>query len=399
MKPEVSCQTIAFVLFSTNFFNYAGWDQTYAGWCSYFIYVFLICYVYFHRDKISAVFTSFKKELWVLILLPLLGTVIRSLLSSGSFINERQYILPLSVFLFYYIYNIYRIEEQDICNIFTAIALCAFGIQIVQLLYPQSAVFGIYDEGIRQSRHVMVEIRNGIYRFRLETYFFTLFCLYYYWNRLLAKLTLRNIALFSVFLASTYLYLTRQIMIAVVITLMCSYLFIKNTKARVVSIMLIGILSLVLLQYSSELFKELFNRTKTELVSMNVRVISTGFYWEKICENPITFLFGNGHPTLLSKWAKKGLFPSDIGLIGEMFYYGILWIILYLYTVYLILVKYGKRLPLYIKLFVFGTFTNSIMIFPYRNDAEYFVWTTILYLASLYLGRYRNTTCTDKTIK
>ena len=180
---------------------------------------------------------------------------------------------------------------------------------------------------------------------------------------------------------------------------MCSYLFIKNTKARVVSIMLIGILSLVLLQYSSELFKELFNRTKTELVSMNVRVISTGFYWEKICENPITFLFGNGHPTLLSKWAKKGLFPSDIGLIGEMFYYGILWIILYLYTVYLILVKYGKRLPLYIKLFVFGTFTNSIMIFPYRNDAEYFVWTTILYLASLYLGRYRNTTCTDKTIK
>ena len=200
------------------------------------------------------------------------------------------------MFLFYYIYNIYRIEEQDICNIFTAIALCAFGIQIVQLLYPQSAVFGIYDEGIRQSRHVMVEIRNGIYRFRLETYFFTLFCLYYYWNRLLAKLTLRNIALFSVFLASTYLYLTRQIMIAVVITLMCSYLFIKNTKARVVSIMLIGILSLVLLQYSSELFKELFNRTKTELVSMNVRVISTGFYWEKICENHISIRKRTSYP-------------------------------------------------------------------------------------------------------
>jgi len=355
--------------------------------------------VFFNRARISAVYTSFEKELWVLMLLPLSDTVIRSLLSGSSFINERQYILALSAFLFYYIYNICRIGEQDITNIFTVIALCAFGIQIYQILFPQSAVFGIYDEGIRQPRHAVAEIRNGIYRFRLETYFFTLFCLYYYWNRLLAKLTLRNIVLFSVFLASTYLYLTRQIMIAAVITLICSYFFIKSTKARIVSVMLIGILSLALLQYSDELFKDLFNRSHTEIGSINIRLVSIGFYWGKICENPVAFLFGSGHPAMLGKWAERGLYPSDIGLIGEMFHYGILWIMLYLYTVYLILMKYGRRLPLYIKLFVFGTFTNSIMIFPYRNDAEYFVWATILYLASLYLGRYRNTACTDKTIR
>jgi len=323
-------------------------------------------------------------------LLPLAGAAVRFVASSGySLYDERKFLPALSAFLFYYLYNIAKARERDIVNMFTAIALCIFGIQVFQVIYPEMAVFGIYDDEIRQSRHAIAEMRNGIYRFRLETYFFTLFCLYYYWNRLCAKPALRDIVLFCVFLTSTYLYLTRQIMIASVVTLACSYFFIKKTKAKIFSVLMIGLLGFVLLQYSDELFRKLFAQTKTEINAGNIRVITAGFYWEKICEGPIAFLFGNGHPVQLSKWSERVLHPSDIGLIGEMFHYGALWIVFYFYTVYLVLAKHGKKLPLYIKLFVFGTFTNSIMIFPYRNGGEYFVWATVLYIASLYIVRYR----------
>lgn len=82
------------------------------------------------------------------------------------------------------------------------------------------------------------------------------------------------------------------------------------------------------------------------------------------------------------------MYNTDIGFIGAMYNHGIFWPLFYFYVVYKLLFKYGKELPLYIKLFVFGTAINSILIFPWRQTEEFFLWSAILYIVSLYLTKH-----------
>lgn len=390
MNSITSTLIVVFILFSTQFLRYANWNPTYAGWCSYFINAFIVAYTYIYKDKIQNIRTPFREEMWMLLSLFLFGTIARLIIyPDSSLYEERHYILAYSAFLFYYIYHICDYGEQDIINIFLTISLCIFCIQVFQITFPERAVFGIYDEEIRNSHKAIAEIRNGIYRFRIPGYFFTLFCIYYYWNKLLLRITQKDVLLFSILLASMYLYLTRQIMFATFFTLTCSFLFIKSSSFKEKSIAVIIACGLIGLYFASDLFGEFYKSTLQETNTGNIRWVATKFYWDKICNNPFTFLFGNGHPQSLQKWMGLGLYPSDIGFIGEMFHYGVLWILFYFYTVYLIIFKYGRMLPLYIRLFVFGTFIDSILIFPYQSAKEYLVWVSMLYIASLYIGRYQ----------
>lgn len=143
---------------------------------------------------------------------------------------------------------------------------------------------------------------------------------------------------------------------------------------------------IILFYYSDILFGALIEQTKEEANEENIRLLAFGFYWNKIIENPLTFILGSGHPESLNLWQNElKLWTSDIGIIGSMFHYGLLWIILYFYIIYTILKKYAKSIPLYIKLYILGTFINSILIFPYRDAKEYLIITIILYISSIYI--------------
>lgn len=390
MSYSASILIIAFIFFSTQFFRYADWNPTYAGRCTYFVYAFIMAFVYFYKNNLRVIYAPFKNEVWMLLYLFLFGTIVRLIIyPDSSLYEERYYILAISTFLFYHIYYICNCREHDIIKIFLFISLCIFCIQVFQIAFPEKAVFGIYDEELRNSRKAIAEIRNGIYRFRIPGYFFTLFCIYYYWNKLLLRITQKDVLIFSILLVSMYLYLTRQIIFATFFTLTCSFLFIKSSSFKEKSIAVIIACGIIGLYFANDLFGEFYKKTLQETNTGNIRWVATKFYLEKICSSPFTFLFGNGNPQSLQKWKELGLHPSDIGFIGEMFHYGVLWMLFYFYTVYLIVVKYGRMLPLYIKLFVFGTFIDSIMIFPYRSAHEYLVWVSMLYIASLYIGRYQ----------
>jgi len=379
---------ILFIIYSTCFFNYVGWNPTLAGWFSYFLYVFIVSWTYLNRKKITIGCSTYSKGLWLLMLYPLLGVLLRYVSNDDySLYNERQYILPLAAFLFYYIYSIYSVSEKDIVNIFTGVSFLIFGIQVFQIIFPEMAVFGIYDEEMQQSRHAIAEIRNGIYRFRLPGSFFTLFCLYYYWNRLLVKINMRDLIYCAVLLCSGYLYLTRQIIFATLLTLIFSFVFVRNHGVRLKIIIITVACCFVGLYFADDLFSEFYEKS-FQSGSYDIRLVAGKFYLEKIFESPLTFLFGSGHPEELKAWTTKlSLYPEDVGLIGEMFYYGLFWILFYFYMVYIIVARHSSMLPLYIKSFVFGTFVNSIMIFPYRSSGEYLVWATVFYLATQYLAQ------------
>lgn len=91
--------------------------------------------------------------------------------------------------------------------------------------------------------------------------------------------------------------------------------------------------------------------------------------------------------------------PRDIGIIGEMYHYGFLWVLMYGYMLYLILWKYRKLLPIYIKMYVFGTSVNSLFIFPYRMGMEFMIWSSVLYIASLYITHFQKQLIVTKTMQ
>lgn len=373
------------ILFTTKFFNYSNWNPTYAGWCSYFIYGYLALSIFNKRAYLENISSPISK--WVKWSIGLhLPCLVTMMIIYGQFpFAEKSMVFQLMLFLFYYYYYINHIPESVIIKIFTGISLIIFIIQVVQQIFPGMAVFGVFTQE-SHGGETFAEIRNGLFRYRLSGSLFVLFCLYYYWAKLLDKISIKNVIIFLIFFISMYLFLTRQIMFATIATLALSSFFVTNKKSRFIFIAITAIFVGLIFIYSDVLFGELINKTQDEFSDENIRIVAFVEYWERITANPLVFLFGNGHPPEFYYLQDEfGLFTSDIGFVGELYHYGVLWIFFYFYALYCIIIKYRKLVPLYIRLFLFGTAINSIMIFPCRFPYEFFLWASVLYICSLHV--------------
>lgn len=369
--------------------------STYGFSCVYFsndifqtlLYIscFIIIYIYVKNKKKLPDNLPLSKLIIVLIIYPIMSFILTTVLyNPGAWGYYKYRVISLAFFLLFYIYYCLRVKEKALIKSFVVVGIIVFIIQIIQQIFPENAIFGlsILDGEVKE-----VEIRNGLYRYRLiSVYFITMLCVFYYWQQLLLRVSRKNIFMLCLFLISMYLFLTRQIMFSVGISLLLSFILIKNRKAKKWSIIGIIFISILLFFFYDSIFGELLEKANDELDETNIRVTCFSFYWEKIIHSPLTVLFGNGFPALLIDWQKiLHLTPSDIGMIGECFYFGIIWILIYFYTLYIVFIKYRKFLPLYIKLYFLSTFLISIMIFPYRSGIEFLIWTSVLYITSIYI--------------
>ena len=323
--------------------------------------------------------------------IPLLQTISKSYIYNESLYDERHLFASLFTFLLFFVFRSRKIREKDIVLSITIIGLVIFIIQVWQQLYPNYAVFGVYTSDTWERGKDIAEERDNMYRFRLGTTFITLFCFYYYWDILQRKYSFLNLCMFIFFSISIYLYLTRQILFASILTISFSFIFVKSkSKNKWRMILAILFVNILLFSYYSSLFGALIEKTVEESDESNIRVIASVFFWNKIIENPIMFMIGHGHINDMINWQIiYDIYHTDVGIIGEWFLYGCLWVALYIYTLFLVLYKYSDAIPLYIKLFVFGTSINSIMIFPYRTMYEYYIWVMMLYITSLYVDKKR----------
>lgn len=379
-----------FLVFGSKFFNYVNWNLTIAGQLSYFIYAILIVYIYKYKNKIKRYKTPIDSWIIKLMIIPLLCIITRILIEGSSLYEQRTLIVLVLTFGFYYYFKISQISEKKIIRLFTIYGICVLIIQIIQQFIPDRAVFGVASpESDQFLWYGLAEKRNGIYRYRIDAIPITLFCMYYYWTKLCNKMNIINFLLFICFFTSMYLFLTRQVIFASIICLATSFLFIKNTKMKIWVIFITSIIGYVILTNADILFGKLLEQTQEDATEDNIRLLEITFFWNKIIDNPLSFLFGNGYPQILTYWGERyRMYNTDIGFIGAMYNHGIFWPLFYFYVVYKLLFKYGKELPLYIKLFVFGTAINSILIFPWRQTEEFFLWSAILYIVSLYLTKH-----------
>lgn len=376
---------LAFIFFSTDGFNKVGWDGNFGRHIMIAFYLIIMIVSFIQRKKIMKVEMPMKKFIIALAVIPVFCIITRMYAGDMGLDTMTPY-MASATFLVYFILYEYKVPENVLANGLVKIALIIFLIQVVQQLMPSSAIFGVSDPNSYFYNGEMAEVRNGLYRYRIVCFIVSLIALYYLWQKINERKNIWNLSIFVALACSVYLYLTRQLMFTSIVTIACSFVFMKKSKGKLLLLVSVAIFLFVIYSYSDVLFGELLTQTKDENTSDNIRMLSLAFYWDKIISDPLSFFLGNGIHPQLQYWGRMYYFwPTDIGIFGAWFFYGIFEVITYLLLVWNILVRKGSNLPLYIKLFVFGTFINCFMIFPYLKAYEYIVWAIVLYICDLHI--------------
>lgn len=366
------------LLFVTQFFSYKNWNVTLGGQIANYISILLFLYVLYYLYKIRWHYIDI--QIVLLLGTPLLSYLSLVFYSHGDPVQIKNYLYPLACVALYFVYRQNRIKESDIVIPYLIIGFAVLLIQIFQQLNLSSALFGLRTEEFMESYHTndIVEIRNGIYRFRLDVTFYATFVgLYYCWEKYLYKQKTLYLCLFILLSISIYLYLARQIMFVSFAVVAFSFLLQRGMN-RIKSFLLVSIFLFILYVFHDSLFGQLMKHASSD---SELRMAEYLFFWGESTKNPIVFLFGHGYGNQLTEiQATYRYYASDVGVIGQMYYFGFIWIVVFFVSLISILYKYWHQLPLYINMFLITILFDSVLISPFSIPSHRFTYVTILYL-------------------
>ena len=359
------------VILVTSGIAYVDWNYSIFSPITYISYLLIGLSFFFSIKRVGLRTYKFSNVIVLLATLPLLSIISISLFGNEAITHSVRYFLEPMVLYVYFLLLSRKTNSDTIISLFLFWGTVIGCIFIVQQIFPENALFGVFNEkqmlesGITEN----VTIRNDLYRYRLDSFFYvSYFCIFYSWDKLQNKLSVSNLFVFVFFLITIYLYLTRQILIIVLFVIIASLVVNKLKLKIILPIILIGYL---LYLYSDILFASLLESTQDDISSDYIRYFSYSFFWNKCIDNPLVFLIGNGHmPNIELNWGNNyGFYASDIGIVGALYYYGVLWIIAYLFMFCKIAIYY-KQVPHYLLLFFFALLVNSILIVPSERPSH-----------------------------
>jgi hypothetical protein len=296
--------------------------------------------------------------------------------------------------LLYFVLHRFQISEKDLFKMLIFIGSAWVALEMIQqVTYPNYYFYTRGDTDLKS-----IEIRAGIYRYMITGISFALLALFYYLQKIFDsdKQRVKNFSWVIFFLLGVYLYMTRQILVSVLATVFIAPLLTEkiNIKKKILfflgGIFLLGSIYL----FKDVLFGELIEDTGSEVNDDNIRVSSYLFYLN-YWDDWTCFIFGNGLYDEASSYGKYlsyvendlGLWRSDVGIIGELSKYGIIYMMAYiLFCFYFFRISRG--IELYLKLYFIGTLFIVLMIFPFRDGSEYQLFAIFLYLCDLSIAKY-----------
>lgn len=306
-------------------------------------------------------------------------------------------LIPNIMWLSYFIFNRYCFTEKTLIKVLLYYSAIILLIQVVQQFTYPVAFFGLLSKSVVIDNNLEnnVVIRNGVYRFLVHFHGYTIMpVLLFYLGLIKQKITINRLFIFISMLVAIYLSLTRQVIFSCIFVIIISTLMNKNGGISLKYLVTICIVLCVIYSYADILFGELSEKTKEEWNENNIRISTYIFYWDKIRYNIWTFIAGHGFPVTgyffnqFEHWQKNFRFyTSDVGIIGIWFHYGLLYVLLYIYSLFLFF-RYRKQIPSYIILFAIFAGLMSIMIFPFWLKMRYyFIWSIIFYICDLHINK------------
>lgn len=392
-KIAFSLLLVLSIIFS-NCYSYVQWNAPLArNIMRVMLLFFFIWYIY---KKPSSTGMHFNKEIMVLMFLPFLS----SISSYWDFNQPLHMTAMVSVVAFtwitYFMLHAYKVSERVLIKLFFAVAIFIAVVRIVQQFTYPDAIFGIYSQEWMDEYDFIneaAEQRNGLWRFRIPDGNFTAITLFAFWVWLRQRFSKLKLLIVSILLVSIYLTLTRQIIASCLLTILF-YLTIEQKQIKLSPILLGASLILGLYFYSDVLFGAFMEQTQKDATDDYIRLASAAYFWEEATSKLHVFLLGYGEFVGGSRYGKYVLrlndmrfFISDVGWIGFLFKFGIIYLVFSFRILYKLLFTFRKSIPEYIRMVVLFSSFISIMIFPFSGVLSYFSWSLVLYISDLHINR------------
>lgn len=382
-----------FLIFLSNFWNIAGWIYTKGPIALDCLAFFFMVFAFYNRRSVETICkgSPYRKLVNYLCLSPFVMTFVKIIFTGEPFQTEVQasLVMCMTFSMFYYLSKKRITERQCIC-LMLAFGIITFLLQVYQLNHLDNRLFGFNEEGGSGTRNDMARLAIG-------APLHSVFLLYFFWSNLIKAKGVLRLWLFvgfSMFAVSLYLYLTRQYLVAVLVTIVVSVLIQNNMRLKIAAIVLCCVIAIGLYNYYEVLFGDLIYISQHDTYSTDIRQKAYPYFINLIFSDPIRAIIGHGHIASISNiGVTKGLWAIDIGIIGDMYHYGILWGVAYFWM----LIKTWKNrkvLPLYIKLYVLSTLIHSPMTSAYVYGPTAFIWTIVIYISML---RTTQSPLVDKT--
>lgn len=382
------------VILASNGFSYANWSPLGGQLLSFIILMLMfICVLSKINQK-----KNFSSIVLFLIIIPFISAINSYFIYNQSFIDSFRAFLKLAlVWILYYQLHLFKVKEITILNAFICICFFILTVQVVQQFTYPNAIFGVMREEDLENNFLfeIAEKRNGLWRFRVGMgMYYTAPIIFLLIMRVQKKFNVLLFVLFIFLLASVYLTLTRQVIFAMLLTIFISFFLNKKNFSFVYIILGIALLC-GLYYFYNDLFSDFIDQTKDEAGKDNIRIIAANYFWNDSLKSIFPFLFGHGVPGSNGEFYRfnqmlmsNGIIVADVGFIGIIWRFGLVYVSISYYIYYCIFIRFGKQIPNYIKLFAIYTLIMSIMIFPFGAQVYLtMAWGIILYICDLHINK------------
>ena len=376
LKEQVDKPLLFFFIAATNLFDIAGIDLKIFQFIHLFIMGWMVLSVSSNMWHVPRGFRSW--QVIVLMLLPLLSVYSCQVLHGQAIsLSLIVYRMHLGWVIYFYLSQ----KQIPLSVIAKTVFIVGLGYTLITLLqqitYP-FAPFGSRTLGSAYSSDKVggVERRMGFWRFMVGGMYFAIIALFFCIRN---QISHKKIIVF-LFILGIVASGNRQTMFSVFTGIIIFLLFSRNVKHKFLISITLCFGCVFLSLYADAIFGKLAN------VSGDLnggRMPSYIFFWNKITNSSMSFWMGNGLGSSGSLYGSEENYydnfpvtPSDIGIVGTMYYWGGLYVIAYIVCV----VRYllSRRLDVFYKAILFS-FLVSCPIASYLWEFDGFMIQGLLF--------------------
>lgn len=385
------------ILHFFHYLDYVNYNPTLGGQIANVIVLILIVYALTRKQNYN-LYASSKYVLYFM-LVPMLSIIPCYIERGQDFITSLRVFLPSCIWMLYFFLQEKKFNVDNVTRIILLIAFVRIGITFVeQFTYPVYYFANRTDVELENGIIREVEIRSGFRRYLISDTFFSMFAIFYYYQKIIekSKHRIRIIVLFLIACFGLYMDQSRQFLASTVGSIAIFSMF---TSKYGLGGKIAFILLVVCLYFGyGFLFSELSSQTADELNDDNIRVASYTFYLWEYWKGPLTVIFGNGIPgnsvygdEIKNIEATMHFFRTDVGIVGALSIGGICTIAVFFSYYFTVVRKNWRILEPYQKMFLISALLNVPLIFPITQGVHYkCFWAVLLFIIDQTIRKNKN---------
>lgn len=378
------------ILWYSKFFSWMAFpiNETLYGQISHIIEFLILVSFFVRRQSLDRSSINFSKPVMLMVLVPLLSIIPAIMYEGQSLSNAIINMTQQSMFLLYFTLHIIKLSKKELVQIIMTLGIVYCLIKVAeQITYPTM----YFCQLARIDKFTGdVEMRNGFWRIIIAgggcATIMTYMCFERYINERKTKLLI-----FVVLgLASIFLNLSRIGFVSCLLTMILIYMKdLSNTKnlSRLFGVAIVGVI--IMENLDILVGADMLGETSDQLNDDDyVRWIAYDYFFHESLVNPIVFLLGHGPiagTALAEELAmlikEEGLYLSDIGIVGELYTYGLVFCIAEIYF-FIYIMKRVKKVR-WLFAYLLPSLVFLIMIPKLTGANAYINFSIMLYLADL----------------